>query len=158
MLDKTFNLKKLNISGNLALTPNGIQAILQKLKQTSSVQELDLSKLNFDETQACYRELADMILQNRKLKSLCLQQIAMSDQTATFLIEPLARSLNIENLKLDENQISGVWLEKYCKRIAMVGFNVLTHSASTEIKSNPSQSILATESGEDGSSRLSIKV
>jgi hypothetical protein len=28
MLDKTFNLKKLNISGNLALTPNGIQAIL----------------------------------------------------------------------------------------------------------------------------------
>ena len=62
----------------------------------------------------------------------------MTDQTANFLIEPLARSLNIENLKLDENHISGQWVEKYCKRISLVGFNTLAPSNSGEFKSNPS--------------------
>jgi Leucine-rich repeat (LRR) protein len=94
--------------------------------------------MSFNETQGCYRELADLILQNRNLKSLSLKQEGMSDQSAAFLIEPLVRSLNIENLRLDENQLTSVWLEKLCKRISLVGFNTLSHSGSTGLKSNPS--------------------
>lgn len=62
----------------------------------------------------------------------------MSDQSAAFLIEPLVRSLNIENLKLDDNLLSGVWIEKLCKRISLVGFNSLSNSGSQGLRSNQS--------------------
>lgn len=89
-----------------------------------------------------------MLLQNKSIKSIALAQNAMSDSTAAFLIEPTVRSLNIESLKLDSNSITGVWLEKLAKRVALVGFNTLSHSGSG-LKSATSQSILATESGDE---------
>ena len=102
----------------------------------------------FNENQNVFRELADLLLQNKSIKSIALAQNAMSDSTAAFLIEPTVRSLNIESLKLDSNSITGVWLEKLAKRVALVGFNTLSHSGSG-LKSATSQSILATESGDE---------
>jgi hypothetical protein len=44
-------------------------------------------------------------------------------------------------------------MEKYCKKISMIGFSPMAHSGSQNLKTNPSSSILASESGgEEGGS------
>jgi Ran GTPase-activating protein (RanGAP) involved in mRNA processing and transport len=107
MIEQQTNLKKLNMSGNTNLSPPAIKQILTKLRSANSLQDLDISKLSYQEDHGCFRKLADLILQNRRLKSLSLQKTGLTDQTAAYLIEPLVRATNIETLKLDENLITG---------------------------------------------------
>jgi Ran GTPase-activating protein (RanGAP) involved in mRNA processing and transport len=123
MLEKQTGLKRVNISGNLMLSSTSLVQILQRLKLLPRLADLDLSRLQFKDNLACYKELAELLSQNLTLKSLALQQNSMNDQSAALIVEPLTRSLSVENLRLDDNLLSGVWLEKLCKRITLVGFS-----------------------------------
>lgn len=71
----------------------------------------------------CFRELADLLMQTKTLKSLSLRKTRMTDMLANYLAEPLVRSSKIETLKFDFNEITGTFLEKYCRKMAMIGFN-----------------------------------
>ena len=122
MLEKQSGLKRLNISGNQHIGSGSLVQLIQKLKSMTRLTDLDLSKLSFNENQNCYRELADLITSLKSLKYLSLLHNNMSDNSASFLIEPLVRSQNIETLRLDFNLLSGVWLEKLCKRVSLVGY------------------------------------
>ena len=116
--------------------------------------EIDLSKNNTDSVD-CFRELADFIIQNKTLKSLSLMKTRTTDLLANYLAEPLVRAQQIETIKLDFNEISGVFLEKYCRKMAMIGFTSAIHGpgAPNGIDRNASSSILGSESEEVLSSR-----
>ena len=60
-----------------------------------------------------------------------------------FLIEPLIRAQNIENINFNFNRITGAFLEKYCKKVSLIGF---TMSANQGLDRNASSSLLASES------------
>ena len=57
----------------------------------SQLQEIELSKLNCNSTEV-FRELADLIMQNRRLKSIIMQRTGMTDALANYLAEPLVRA------------------------------------------------------------------
>ena len=65
-----------------------------------------------------------------------------------FLIEPLIRAQNIENINLNYNRITGAFLEKYCKKMSLIGFTMVQNPAGLD--RNASSSLLASES-EDNS-------
>ena len=57
----------------------------------------------------------------------------------------------METLKFDYNELSGAFLEKYCRKMAMIGFNQALHGpgAPGAIDRNASASLLGSESGEE---------
>ena len=85
------------------------------------MQEVDLSKLKMDgANDQCYRELGELILKNRSLKTLNMQKVNATDSQVNFLIEPLVRAQNVENINLSFNRITGLFLEKYCKQVCQM--------------------------------------
>ena len=58
------------------------------------------------------------------------------------------RAQNIENINFSFNRISGVFLEKYCKKVSLIGF---TMAQPNGIDRNASSSLLASESEGDTS-------
>ena len=54
--------------------------MLVVMKEMKQLQEIDLSKLNLDgPSDQCYKEIADMILRNRALKTLNMQKVSATD-------------------------------------------------------------------------------
>ena len=47
MIEQQTNLKKLNLSGNTNLSPPAIKQVFTKLRSSNSLQDLDISKLNY---------------------------------------------------------------------------------------------------------------
>lgn len=72
-----------------------------------------------------------------------MQKVNATDKQVNFLIEPLVRAQNIENINFNFNNISGVFLEKYCKKISLIGF---TMNQNQGMDRNASSSLLASES------------
>ena len=122
MMMKLRSLKKLNISNNQGMTAESVSEVLRSVKTLPDLQDLDLSKLQCD-TVSVFKELAELLMANRKLKSLSMQRTGMNDNLANFLTEPLVRAQQIETLKFDFNELTGVFLEKYCRKVAMIGFS-----------------------------------
>ena len=87
--------------------------------------------------------MADLILRNRQLKTINLQKVEATDQQVNFLVEPLVRAQNIENINLNYNKITGLFLDKYCKKVSQIGF---TMNQNQGIDRNASTSLLASES------------
>jgi len=60
------------------------------------------------------------------------------------------RALQIETLKFDYNELNGMFLEKYCRKMAMIGFSAALHgpNAPGAIDRNASASLLASDSEE----------
>lgn len=144
MLKNMKQLRKLNISSNPQLQGRSVREILIALQDAKQLQEVDLSKLKMDgSNDSCYRELGELILKNRSLKTLNMQKVNATDSQVNFLIEPLVRAQNIENINLNYNRITGLFLEKYCKKISMIGY---TQSRDQGLDRNASSSLLASES------------
>lgn len=119
------------------------------MKTLPALEEIDFSKDNIDSVD-CFRELADLLVQTRTLKTLGLRKTRMTDMLANYLAEPLVRSTKIETLKFDFNELTGTFLEKYCRKMAMIGFNSALHGpgAPGVIDRNASASLLGSESEE----------
>ena len=87
-----------------------------------------------------------------------MQKTGMNDALANFLVEPLVRAQQIETLKFDYNQMGSSFLDKYCRKMAMIGFSANLHgpnSATAGIDRNASASILASESEDQLTGRAS---
>lgn len=144
MLKNMKQLRKLNISGNPQLQSRSVREIIVALQEAKQLQEVDLSKLKMDgANDQCYRELGELILKNRSLKTLNMQKVNATDSQVNFLIEPLVRAQNVENINLSFNRITGLFLEKYCKKVSMIGY---TQSRDQGLDRNASSSLLASES------------
>ena len=74
------------------------------LKTMPALEEIDMSKLRCS-TVDTFKELAELIIGNKKLKSIGLQRVGMTDQLANFLTEPLVRAQQIETLKFEYNDL-----------------------------------------------------
>eukprot|EP00347_Sterkiella_histriomuscorum_P009953 403339244 len=111
MIASTEKLRKLNLSGNSKLSSINIEYALQQLKRDARIEDLDLSKCQIN-TQTCIQALADIIYSNKNIRSLYLQKVKLTDSLAYCLIKAISESLNIENLKLDFNDLGPVFLEK----------------------------------------------
>ena len=55
------------------------------------LRDIELSK-NYCNAVEVFKELADLIIQNKRLKSISMQRTGMTDQLANFLSEPLVRA------------------------------------------------------------------
>jgi len=77
--------------------------------------------------------------------------VGLDDATAFYLVEALSKAQRLQNLKLDWNRLTGVFVERYTKKLAQMGYtsqNGLNSSSGVE-----STSVLASDS-EDQTSRL----
>ncbi len=72
------------------------------------------------------KHLAELLLQVKSIKSLSMQKTALNDTGALLLVEGLVRAINLETLKLDYNKLTHVFLEKLCRKLALVGFTGVT--------------------------------
>ena len=72
----------------------------------------------------------------------------MIDDHAILLAEPLTRSMNIESLKLDYNNLTGEFMVKYFSGLSKIGFTPIMQPSGIAgvIERNQSASILASES------------
>ena len=104
MLTEMRQLKKLNISNNQGLSTQSVRDIAMSLKTMPALEEIDMSKLRCN-TVDTFKELAELIIGNKKLKSIGLQRVGMTDQLANFLTEPLVRAQQIETLKFEYNDL-----------------------------------------------------
>lgn len=152
MLMKLRSLKKLNISNNISLSAGSITEIIRSIKTLPELQDLDLSKLQCSSV-SIFTELAELLMANRRLKCLSMQRTGMTDALANYLTEPLLRAQQIETLRFDFNELTGVFLEKYCRKVAMIGFSQSLHGPGNGIDRNASASILASDSEEMISAR-----
>ena len=84
------------------------------MSELGSIEELDLSKCNFE---GRFKELSEMIMSNKKLRSLSIQKVGLTDSQAQVLVQPIADSINLETLKFDFNQLGSVFVERLCQRI-----------------------------------------
>ena len=91
MLMQMKQLKRLNIANNQHLSSASITEIIGALKTLPTLEEIDLSKNNINSVD-CFRELADLIVQVRTLKTLSLRKTCMTDMLANYLAEPLVRA------------------------------------------------------------------
>ena len=91
MLQDMHQLKKLNISNNQGLSARSVKDIAACLKLISALEDIDMSKLRCN-TVDTFKELAELIMSNKKLKSIGLQRVGMTDQLASYLTEPLVRA------------------------------------------------------------------
>ena len=114
------------------------------------LRDIDLSKNTCNGVEV-FKELADLISQNKRMKSICLQKTGMTDALANYLSEPLVRAQQIETLRFDYNELTGIFLDKYCRKMAMIGFTSALHGPNAPgsgIDRNASASLLASESEE----------
>jgi hypothetical protein len=83
-----------------------------------------------------------------------MQKISLDDATAFYLIESLARAQNLQVLKLDFNKLTGVFVERLCKKL---GLSAYTPTSALNTSHNASASLLNSESEDTsriGSARL----
>ena len=82
----------------------------------------------------------------------------MTDALANYLCEPLVRAQQIETLKFDFNELTGGFLEKYCRKMATIGFSHALHgpNAPGAIDRNASASLLASDSEDVLTGRTSL--
>ena len=66
-------------------------ALRDRILAMPQLQEIELSKLNCNSVEV-FRELADLIMQNKRLKSIIMQRTGMTDALASYLSEPLVRA------------------------------------------------------------------
>lgn len=78
MLQDMHQLKKLNISNNQGLSAQSVNDIAACLKLIPVLEEIDMSKLRCN-TVETFKELAELIMSNKKLKSIGLQRVGMTD-------------------------------------------------------------------------------
>ena len=106
-----------------------------------------MSKLNINSI-SCFKEIAELLMLNKNMKTLNMVRVNMTDDHAILLAEPLTRSMNLENLKLDNNNLTGVFMEKYCSSLSKIGFTPVIQPSGIAgvIERNASASILASES------------
>lgn len=135
-------LRSLNISSNPSLGPLSIKRIMEALKRVAGLSELDLGKLNFGGSEDCFREVAAVLLSCKQLRTLILSRVGLDDSCAFYLIEAISRSTSLQNLRLDSNKLTGVFMERLMRKLGTSGFN-LTQLA---LQSNASSSILHSES------------
>lgn len=88
--------------------------------------------------------MAAILLQNKYLKSINLQRVSLDDSTAFYLIEGFVRAASLSTIKLDFNKLTGVFVERFCKKISMSGFT----QQYQQLSNNASGSVLASESEE----------
>lgn len=84
--------------------------------------EINLSKLSFANNEDTYKQLGMYLVQAKHLRSLSLQKVGLDDATAFYLIEALAKAQKLQNLKLDWNRLTGVFIERYTKKLALMGY------------------------------------
>jgi hypothetical protein len=161
MISKGANLKKLNISGNKDLSPNSITQILSQIRNrfsnmsgTGGIQDLELGKLNFNNNDKTFKELAELLLQVKSIKSLSIQKIRLNDQAALVLVEGLVRAQNLENLRFEYNNLTHVFLDKLCKKLSQVGFSGATPPRTLTHQKSSTSSILQSESDNANSARI----
>lgn len=77
-----------------------------------------MSKLNFANNEETFRELGMFLIQAKSLRSLSLQKVDLDDATAFYLIEALSKAQKLQTIKLDWNRLTGVFVERYTKKLA----------------------------------------
>jgi len=84
-----------------------------------------------------------------------MQKTALNDQGALILVEGLVRAQNLETLKFDYNKLTHIFLEKLCKKLALVGFTGVKENTKTLAhQKSSSSSILQSESDAAQSGRF----
>ena len=91
MLTNLRTVRKLNISNNQGISANSMAEVVGSFKTMPELRDIDLSKNACNAVQV-FKELADLIIQNKKLKSISMQRTGMTDALANFLSEPLVRA------------------------------------------------------------------
>ena len=71
MITNQRNLRQLSLSGN-KLSSQQLTQLISSLKESGSIEDLDLSMSKFNGDQAVFKELADFIGTNKQLKTLIL--------------------------------------------------------------------------------------
>jgi hypothetical protein len=62
--------------------------------------------------------LGELIQTNPKIRSIGLQGLALSEKVAAYhLIDPLSRSLNIETLNFDDNNLGHVFVQNLVEKL-----------------------------------------
>ena len=89
--------------------------IIKSMTELGQIQDLDVSKCNFD---GKFKEIGDLIASNKNLKQLSLQKVGLSDTLAQVLVQPIAEAMNLETLKIDYNMIGSVFMERLCHKIS----------------------------------------
>ena len=114
------NLRILNISNNNSISTESIRKLMMMLKSNhvQNLVELNVSKLNFANSEETFKELGLFLIQSKQLRSLCLQKVGLDDATAFYLIEALSKAQKLQTLKLDFNKLTGVFVERYTKKLA----------------------------------------
>jgi hypothetical protein len=92
--------------------------MMLKSNHVQNLVELNVSKLNFANSEETFKELGLFLIQSKQLRSLCLQKVGLDDATAFYLIEALSKAQKLQSLKLDFNKLTGVFVERYTKKLA----------------------------------------
>ena len=71
MLMNLRTVRKINISNNKGLSCDSISEIVGSFKTMPELREIDLSKNTCNGVEV-FKELADLIIQNKRLKSICM--------------------------------------------------------------------------------------
>lgn len=143
-LQQAKTLRVLNLSGNTMLSTDSLRKILQAMKGNSfELQELNLSKLSFANDELCYNELANFLFASKQLRQLTLQRVSLTDATAFCLIDAMAKAPKLQTIKLDWNKLTGVFVERYCKKVGQMGY---TPTAQNVLNLDTDQSILQSDS------------
>jgi len=71
----------------------------------------------FGSTENTYKELGKLITYNKSLKTLVLQKCKMSDSDGYHVLNALATASNLEIIKLDYNNLTGVFVEKLVQKV-----------------------------------------
>lgn len=114
-----------------------------------------MSKLNLNNNEECLKHLAELLLSVKSMKSLCMQKTSLNDKGALILVEGLVRAQNLETLKFDYNKLTHLFLEKLCRKLALVGFTGVNQTGKTLAhQKSSSSSILQSESDAAQSGRF----
>mgnify|MGYP002633200924 CR=1 FL=1 len=95
-----------------------MQQILRGLKSHGKIEDLDLSKTGIGSDIVCMQLLGELIISNSNMKSIGLQGLALSEKVAAYhLIDPLSKSLHIESLNFDNNNLGNVFIQNLVDKL-----------------------------------------
>lgn len=122
----------------------GIPKILQSLSFIgANLEAIDLSKLNFGNSRENFTNLANLIRNSKKLRSLAVQRIGATDTNLSVIIDAVLEKKTFEVLKADFNKLRDGFVSEFCQKLVLNGF---TDKENNKVDHNASQSILATDS------------
>ncbi|CDW79560.1 UNKNOWN [Stylonychia lemnae] len=105
------NLRKLLIQGNSHISAKEFEGILRAIKKEGFIEELDLSQCQVGSSQ-CIQILLEILITNKNITTLGLKKVQLKDTMACHLIQGIVNSLNLQVLKLDQNLITHIFVEK----------------------------------------------